>query len=184
MSNFDSREEHLRRDLSIDWSNEPAAAEAEDNTFDFSENGRIAYNVAINEARMRAVEAEKDREDQFAGMNAEQIKAAWKIEAAKEAAKTLPARQIDAVSRFVQATPELVLNRNNQELIDQYLKLKNYDATDPSHFDEAYQALSRKNLLDINESKRQREPWQRGYSESDLYAMPMDELEARARGQR
>jgi hypothetical protein len=172
----------MSSDSLITWKQEPAkpAETWADRIGHDNEEETHAYNLAAAEAEKARLEAEAGA--RLDNLSDSELVEQWQKAAAAEEAKTLPARQVDAVMRFVQATPELVLNPKNQQRIDMYLKAKKYDATDPSHFDEAYRALSAKNLLDIDESKRQREPWRRPYSVEELEDMPLEQVKKLAEG--
>jgi len=163
----------MSKDDLITWEQEPAApADSWSDILgaDDQEATYAAHRAAIEQEQARiAAENELDT------VSDKELRERWEKAAAKEAAATLPARQIDAVHRFIQATPELVLNQKTMTRIDAYLKAAKLDATDPSHFDTAYRALTARNLLDIDESKRARVPYQR-YSEADLAAMPLEKL--------
>lgn len=136
------------------------------------------HKAALEQERARI-----DAEAELYSLSDKELREQWEKAVAQYEAMTLPQRQIDAVHRFVRATPELVLNPKNQRRIDAYLKAAKLDATDPEHFDQAYRALSARNLLEIDESKRVREPYQR-HTVEDLENMPLDQLEELARGSR
>jgi hypothetical protein len=131
-----------------------------------------------------ALEAEQARiaaENELRDLSDADLLKQWEKAAREYEAATLPQRQIDAVHRFIAATPELVLNPKNQQRIDAYLKVAKLDATDPRHFDQAYRALTSRNLLDLDESKRVRKPFVR-HTPEELEAMPIEKLEELARG--
>jgi hypothetical protein len=132
-----------------------------------------------------ALEAEQARiaaENELRDLSDADLMKQWEKAAKEHEAATLPQRQVDAVHRFIAATPELKLNSKNQQRIDAYLKVAKLDASDPGHFDQAYRALSARNLLDIDESKRVREPYKR-YSQEELESMDIAQLEELARRQ-
>src|SRR5947209_58643 len=147
----------------ISWKQEPA--KPEESIFDIlktdNESETYAYNRAAIEQKKERIAAEEAA--RLDNLSDSELMAQWQEAAAVEEAKTLPARQVDAVMRFVAATPELVLNPKNQSRIDAYLKVAKLDATDPSHFDAAYRALAARKLLDLDETKRVREPWRRPF---------------------
>lgn len=166
----------------ITWPSEPTKDETWGEVLSAIDENEIH---AYNRAALAAAEEEKQRavKDDLYTMSESELLARWQKEAQKLEAVTLEQKQVDAVHRFIHATPELVLNPKNQQRIDMYLKAAKLDASDPSHFDAAYKALSARNLLDVDESKRVRKPYER-LSEQDLYNMPESELEELARGQR
>src|SRR5438477_409953 len=122
----------------ISWKQEPA--QPEESLFDIlktdNESETYAYHrAALEQEKERLAAEEAARLD---NLSDSELMAQWKEAATAEEAKTLSARQVDAVMRFVQATPELILNPKNQSRIDTYLKVAKLDATKPEHFDTAY----------------------------------------------
>ena len=165
----------------IDWKEDLPAVTETWNDIIGVENPEDTY--ACNQA---AIEQEKARiaaENELRDLSDAELMKQWEKAAKEHEAATLPQRQIDAVHRFIQATPELVLCPKNQQRIDAYLKVAKLDATSPNHFDEAYRALTSRNLLDLDESKRSRKPFVR-HTQEELEAMPIEELEELARGTR
>ena len=161
----------------VTWEQEPDKNESWGEVLNpIDENEVYAYNRAALEQQKQAAES-----DLYSVSEAELLKR-WQEDARKLEAVTLAEKQVDAVHRFITATPELVLNQKTMTRIDAYLKTAGLDASDPSHFDQAYRALAGRRLLDIDENKRVRKPYQR-LSEQDLYNMPEAELEELARGQ-
>lgn len=134
-----------------------------------------AYPRAALEQRKAELEAEAAA--RLDNLSDSELLDQWQRAGAAEEAKTLPQRQVDAVLRFVRATPEFIPNLNNQNLIDTYLKKHKLDATQPEHFDEAYRVLSGNGLLDLDETKRVREPYKR-MTTADYEAMSDEQLEA------
>lgn len=173
----------MSKDDLIFWEQEPAVPA--DSWGDLLTENKITeddmwkHNIA-------AIAEERNRiaaENEIAEMSDKQLREQWERAVAEQERATLPARQVDAVHRFIQATPELMLTPRNQRKIDKYLTAAGLDASDPSHFDAAYKALSARKLLDIDESKRLRTPYQR-HTPADLESMPLEQLEELARGQR
>jgi hypothetical protein len=162
----------------ITWEQEPATpAETWTDILGADNDAEtFAYNKAAHEREQARIAAENE----LNSLSDKDLLAQWEKAAKKYEAETLPQRQVDAVHRFIQATPELVLNPKNQQRIDAYLKAAKLDASDPSHFDAAYKALSARNLLDLDESKRVREPFVR-HTAADLENMPLEQLEELAR---
>jgi hypothetical protein len=173
MSNYDSREDFLRRDLGITWNDTPAPVQ--EDYADVSEDAKIRYNIAANEDKMREIEQQKALDEQFANMNAEQVRAAWEIEAAKETARTLPARQAEAARQFICESPEFVLSPRNQDYMDKYFQVAKLDASDPDHFHQAYRALASRGLIQVDENRRPRTP-RKQLTQADLEAMPIEQL--------
>jgi hypothetical protein len=135
---------------------------------------------ACNQA---AIEQEKARiaaENELRELSDAELMKRWEKAAKEHEAATLPERQVDAVHRFINATPELVLNPKNQQRIDAYLNAAKLDASDPTHFDQAYRALTSRNLLDLDESKRVRKPFVR-HTLEELESMDITQLEELAR---
>lgn len=166
----------MSRDDLITWKPEPVVPE--DSWGDLLNENKLTdeeayrYNIEAAKRQREQIEAENS----LGHLNAAEIAELWAKETAEREKATLPARQIDAVHRFVQATPELVLNEKTMTRIDAYLKAAKLDATEPAHFEAAYRALTARNLLDIDESRRPRQPWKKEYSEAELYAMSEEQL--------
>jgi hypothetical protein len=157
----------------ITWKQEPAApAESWSDIIGVTDDAETA---AYHKAALEQEQARIAEENKLASLSDKELHEQWETAAKKHEAETLPQRQIDSVHRFIQATPELVLNQKTMTRIDAYLKAAKLDASDPAHFDQAYRALSTRCLLDIDESRRIRKPYQR-YTEEDLAAMPIDQL--------
>jgi hypothetical protein len=162
-------------DSLITWKEETPEAETWAELTAIDENELHAFNRTAAEEAKRQAEAS----DLYTIPESELL-GRWQQEAQKLEAVTLEQKQVDAVHRFLQATPEFVCNSKNQQRIDAYLKVAKLDASDPTHFDQAYRALSARNLLDVDESKRVRVPYQR-HTEEDLERMDIAELERLAR---
>ena len=164
----------------ITWKEENPADEGwSDILGTINEDEVHAYNRAALEQQQ---EAQREAESNLYTIPESELLARWQKDAEKLEAVTLEQKQVDAVHRFITATPELVLNQKTMTRIDAYLKAAGLDASDPSHFDAAYKSLAARKLIDIDESKRVRAPYQR-LSEQDLYNMPEAELEELAREQ-
>src|SRR5690349_5306689 len=88
----------------------------------------LAYHRASIEQEKARIAAENELRD----LSDAELMKQWEKAAREYEAATLPQRQIDAVHRFIAATPELVLNPKNQQRIDAYLKVAKLDASDPS----------------------------------------------------
>ncbi len=163
----------------ITWNEEPAREETWTEILGTinEDEARAFHRTAVEEAQKQAAETDLYK------VSESELLERWQKEAQKLEAVTLEQRQIDAVHRFLKATPEFVCNPRNQQRIDKYLTAAGLDASDPSHFDAAYKALSARNLLEIDESKRVRAPYQR-YTEADLQNMDLDQLEELARQSR
>ena len=163
----------------ITWKQEEPAAETWTEILGtVNEDEAHAYHrAAVEEAQQQTAENDLYK------VSETELLERWQKESQKLEAATLEQRQVDAVHRFIQATPELVLCPKNQQRIDAYLKVAKLDATSPNHFDEAYRALTSRNLLDLDESKRSRKPFVR-HTQEELEAMPIEELEELARGTR
>jgi hypothetical protein len=163
----------------ITWKEEPAASETWDDIL-----GTVNEDEAYAYHRAAVIEAQKQAsESELYTVSESELLERWQKAANDLEAATLEQKQIDTVHRFIQATPELQLNLKNQRRIDAYLKVAKLDASDPSHFDQAYRALAARNLLDLDESKRVREPFVR-HTPEQLETMPLEKIEALARQSR
>jgi hypothetical protein len=164
----------------IDWKQDlPSKNETWDDILGSeNESETHAYNVAVQKAQDEKTALRKSAEQ----LSDSELLDQWGKAAKKLEAANLEQRQVDAALRFVAATPELVLNAKAMSRIDAYFKVAKLDASDPSHFDQAYRALAARKLVDIDESKRVREPFQR-YTQEDLETMPIEQLRELAEAQ-
>jgi hypothetical protein len=129
-----------------------------------------------------AEDYQRNPNDPLDSLSLDQIEALCRRSIAAEEQKTIAARQEEAAKQFIAERPDFVCNPTNQRRIDQYFTARGLDATDPNHFHEAANALASRKLLKLDESKIKRSP-RKQYSEADLGNMPLDQLEALARGQ-
>lgn len=174
---YDNRQQHLRKDLGIDWDNTPVIEPVDDT--DISENAVIKYRLEMVEEEKKAREAAQELEKQFAGKSADQIRAEWQQQQHAEQEAALPARREEAIRQFLLEAPEVVNSERNGQRIGEYFRAVGLRGDSPDQFHQAYRALASRGLIKVDEDKRPRQP-RKQLTQADLETMPLDQLKALA----
>jgi hypothetical protein len=167
------------KDDLITW----APESAEDDPWSLSEAIDDQKVYEYNIAHKKALEALRGMPpNPIDSLNAAEIKELYERSLAEQEQRRVPKAQEDAVRQFIVEAPEFVLSKQNTERVDQYFKAAGLNATSPDHFHQAYQALSARCLLQIDESKRPRTPRKR-VTQNELETMPLEQLAELANAQ-
>ena len=135
---------------------------------DFEQAG-YAYNQAAAEANRAVVE------DPLEDVSDQELLSRWQKAAAKELEKRRNDMAYESARQFVAEEPRYRETQKNAKLMERYIVERvGADAMlTPDVCHEAFAALSRRGLLDVQEVPREPRPT---LTDADLYDMPLDDL--------
>ena len=130
----------------------------------------------------RAAEAAKNAQvvNPLEDLSDDELMRRWQEAARKELAKRREQDSFDAARQFVSERPEYIESQKNAKLIEQYLgeRLAADETPTVDHIHEAFDALSKRGLLEVRVLPREPRPV---LSNDDLYNIDLDELADLAR---
>jgi hypothetical protein len=159
----------------VTWKQEPTTDETWAEILGTINEDEIhAYNRAPAEAQKQTTESD------LYTIGESELLARWQKEAQKLEAKSLLEKRAEAARQFMVEAPEVVDSEKNGERLGQYFQAAGLSGDDPDHFHAAYKALASRDLIQINEDKRPRQP-RKHLTEQSMYEMPLEDLEDLAR---
>jgi hypothetical protein len=153
------------------------------NSIEINDEATAAFNLEQHrKAEALREEYQRNPSDPLDSLTTDQIEQLARRSFAAHEQKNVGAMQLEASKQFLADRVDFVQNPVNAKRMESYFAARGLDATSVTHFHEAANALASRGLLKLDESKIKRAP-RKQYSEADLENMPLDQLEALARGQ-